>query len=246
MVAVAIIGSAVIGGAASAIGSSKAASAQRDAANQANDRLNAQYAQTRSDLLPFQQAGQAGLNDLTSRMSQLTSPFSMSQADLEATPGYQFNRTQGLKAVNNAMGARGLMNSGAVMKGAANFATGLADSTYASQFNMDQQNKQNAYNKLMGVAQLGENAAAQTGSFGTQIAGSVANNTIGAGNATAAGDIGVANSIGSIGNSLSQYYMMKSMFGGGGGDSGGIFGSSTTRGAGNGFSSSTAGMTGVP
>lgn len=221
------IGGAVIGGVATAVGSSKAASAQRDAANQANSRLESEYAQTRSDLMPFQTAGQAGLNDLTSRMGELTSPFNMTQANLEATPGYQFNRSQGLKAVNNAMGARGLFNSGAVMKGASTFATGLADSTYMDQFNMDQQNKQNAYNKLMGVAQLGENAAAQTGAYGTQIAGAVANNTIGAGNATAAGIMGVANGIGSIGNSLSQYYMMKNVLGGGGSNSGGIFGAGT-------------------
>jgi hypothetical protein len=209
MVAVAIIGAAVVGGAATAIGSSSAARAQTNAANQANDRLNAQYAQTRSDLMPYQQAGQGGLNELQSRMGELTSPFNMTQQNLEATPGYQFNLSQGQKSVNNALGARGLLNSGAVMKGASSFATGLANSTYMDQFNMDQQNKQNAYNKLLGVSQLGENAAAQTGAFGSQIAGQVANNTIGIGNAQAAGAMGVANGIGSIGNNIAGYYNFK-------------------------------------
>jgi hypothetical protein len=226
------VGTAVAG-VASAIGSSSAAHAQEHAADQANATLTAQQAQTRSDLMPYQTAGQGGLNDLTSRLGDLTSPFNMTQANLETTPGYQFNRSQGLKAVNNALGARGLMNSGAVMKGASTFATGLADSTYADQFNMDQQNKQNAYNKLMGVAQLGENAAAQTGAYGTQIAGAVANNQIGAGNAAAAGDIGIANGIGSIGNSISQYYALKSMFPNLGGTSGGIYGSSNGQSAAN-------------
>lgn len=223
MVAVAIIGGAVISGAASAIGSSNAADAQTKAANQANDRLNAQYAQTRGDLMPFQAAGASGLNDLTSRMSQLTSPFDASQAGLEKTPGYQFNLEQGLKATNNALGARGLLNSGAVMKGAAGFATGLADNTLQTQFNIDQANKQNSYNKLMGVAQLGENAAAQTGSFGTQIAGQVANNTVGIGNAQAAGAMGIANGIASPFNALSQFAMFKGM-GFGTNNGGGIFG----------------------
>lgn len=222
MVAVAIIGGgALIGGAASAIGSSAAARAQTNAGNQANDRLNAQYAQTRSDLMPYQQAGQQGLNDLQSRMGELSSPFNMSQSALEATPGYQFNLSQGEKSVNNALGARGLLNSGAVMKGASSFATGLANSTYMDQFNMDQMNKQNGYNKLMGMSQLGENAAAQTGAFGAQAAGQVSNNLIGIGNAQAAGAMGVANGIGSIGNTISQYYGMKSLMGG---SSGGIFG----------------------
>ena len=232
--ALVIAGGAAIGGIASAIGSSNAASAQTRAANQANDTLKAQYAQTRSDLMPYQQAGGAGLNDLTSRLGQLSSPFDMSQAGLEATPGYQFTRDQGLKSVNNALGARGLLNSGAVMKGASQYATGLADNTYQTQFNIDQANKQNSYNKLLGVSQLGENAAAQTGSFGTQIAGQVSNNQLDIGNAQARGAMGVANGLGGIGNSLSQFYMLKSMgYGGGGGNAGGIFGGGGGGGGGN-------------
>ena len=216
MVAVAIIGSAVIGvGGAmmSADAQSSAAQTQADAANRASDLANQRYNQTRQDLQPYQQAGQQGLNDLTSRMSQLTSPFSMTQANLEATPGYQFNLSQGLKATNNALGARGLLNSGAVMKGAGEFATGLADSTYQSQFNMDAANKQNAYNKLFGIAGMGESAAAQTGMFANQNAQMVGNNMIGAGNALAAGQVGSANAYAGALNGIGNAALMSQMYG---------------------------------
>lgn len=62
-------------------------------------------------------------------------PAQMTQAQLEATPGYQFNLSQGLAATQNSAAARGLGVSGAALKGAATFATGLADSTYQQQFN---------------------------------------------------------------------------------------------------------------
>lgn len=132
----------------------------------------------------------------------LSQPFNMTQANLEQTPGYQFTLSQGLKSVNNALGARGLLNSGAVLKGGAEYATGLADNTYTNQFNMDQTQKQNIFNRLLGTAILGENAAAQTGSFGTQTAASMAQNTIGAGNAQAASSLAQGNAIGGIGSSI--------------------------------------------
>ena len=130
----------------------------------------------------------------------------MSQANLEQTPGYQFNLSQGLKSVNNAMGARGLLNSGAVLKGAGEYATGLADSTYGHQFDMYQQDQNNSYNKLMGLSSLGEGAAAQTGAFGQQTAHDIGQNTIGGAAALGAGYTGAANAwsrgIQGIGNSL--------------------------------------------
>lgn len=70
--AAAILGSAVIGAGASAISSSKAAKKAADASNYAADQ-NAQvnreiYQQTRADLSPYNQAGQAGLAALMQRL----------------------------------------------------------------------------------------------------------------------------------------------------------------------------------
>jgi hypothetical protein len=56
------------------------------------------------------------------------------QAQLEATPGYQFTLQQGLESTQNSAAARGLGNSGAALKGAATYATGLANQTYQNQF----------------------------------------------------------------------------------------------------------------
>ena len=58
----------------------------------------------------------------------------LSEAQLEQTPGYQFTLQQGLESTQNSAAARGLGVSGAALKGAATYATGLADNTYQNQF----------------------------------------------------------------------------------------------------------------
>jgi hypothetical protein len=208
MVATAIIGSAVVGAGASIMG----ANAQADAAQASADAQMKMYKQTRADLLPYNQQGQAAGAMLGNRLTELTSPIVMDQATLRNTPGYQFNLSQGLKSVQNGAAARGLGLSGAAMKGAAAYATGLADSTYQNQFNNANTNQTNAYNRLIGVTQLGENAAAQTGAYGTQTAANVGNSLIQGGNAQAAGYLGAANALTNGVNSYAQYNALQNGF----------------------------------
>ena len=198
------------------IGSNKAADAQRDAANSANAQQMAMFNQIRQDLMPYNLAGQQVTPQL---LALLGIGGGDQQAMLESLPGYQFALKQGLLGTQNALGARGLGLSGAALKGGAQFAAGLADQTYGNQFN-----------RLLQAAQLGENAAAQSGNFGTQTAGNIGQNMIGAGNAQAAGIMGGANAIagmaGGVGNmfmmnSLMQNNGMSGLFGGGGGGGGG-------------------------
>lgn len=138
-------------------------------------------------------------------LPQLAAPITMDEATLEQTPGYQFNLKQGLKSVQNSAAARGLGTSGAALKGAATFATGLADSTYQSQFANANTNKQNAYNFLTGAAGQGENAAAQTGQFATATGQGVAQNTTNAGTALSAGIQGAGNALTTGANTVGGY-----------------------------------------
>lgn len=217
--AAATAGAAVLGAGASLYGSSQAAGAAKDAS-----KLNLQmYQQTRGDLAPYNMTGQNALGDayglartgptgggpdyLAQAAGML--PGQMTQAELEQTPGYQFDLSQGLKAVQSAAAARGLGVSGASMKGAASYATGLANKTYLDQFGVSQKrfedvvnlnvgqqtNLQNQFNRLGTVATLGENAAAQTGTQGTAAANSAGGFLNKSGEATAAGTTGASNAL---------------------------------------------------
>src|SRR4051794_35755107 len=97
----ALVASAGIGAAGSIIGGSQAAGA----ANKAADLQQARYEQTRSDLLPYNTGGQ---QDFQVANRLLTGPPSQIEASLQGLPGYQFDRTQGLKAVQSSAAARGL------------------------------------------------------------------------------------------------------------------------------------------
>lgn len=105
------------------------------------------------------------------------------QSFLENTPGYQFTRDQGLKAVSNSVYAKGLGGpSGALGKGLSRFVTGLADQTYGNQVD-----------RYMKAAGIGQNAAAQTAQSAGSAAQGIASSITGAGQAAASGITGAAN-----------------------------------------------------
>lgn len=209
----AILGAGLIGAAATAYSANKASEAQTGAANQAGQIAMGMYNTTRGDLAPFRQIGTNAAGELERRLPFLTSPIVMDQAALEQTPGYQFTKTQGLKAVQNSAAARGLGTSGAALKGAANYATGLADTTYQTQFNLENINRTNAYNRLKGLVDTGGWAAGATGTAGQAAAGQAGSAAMAAGNAQAAGINAVGGAVSGLANNLGGYAAYKGIYG---------------------------------
>jgi hypothetical protein len=204
-VATAIVGSAVVGAGASIFGANKAADAQTAAADKASQIAQQQYQQTRTDLSPYRDLGNQAATNLSSNIDRYTAPITMDQATLEQTPGYQFNLTQGLKAAQNSAAARGLGTSGAALKGATTFATGLADNTYQNQFNNAVTNQTNAFNRLKGLIDTGAGAAGATSAAGLASATNQGTAIVGAGNAQAGADIRTGQAITGLANNISGY-----------------------------------------
>ena len=200
----AMIGSSLLGGAASLFGSRKAASEQKESMERLISALQGMYSQTRSDLAPYRQVGENSI-PMIEALSGLSGDPAATQTALENLPGYQFARTQGLKSVQNSAAARGLGSSGAALKGAANFATGLADQTFGNQFN-----------RIMGLTNLGQTAAAQGGQIGSSMLGSLSGAYTGIGNAQAQGYNSVANAISGGAQGLSNAALMYDFFNRGG------------------------------
>ena len=208
------MGAGVISAGANIFGSQSAANAQTTASNNATQAQLAEFNQEQATEAPYVAAGTNAQNMLTAALPSLTAPINMSEATLQETPGYQFNLTQGLKSTQSSAAARGLGTSGAALKGAATYATGLADSTYQNQFNNAQTNRTTAYNDLAGVSQLGQAAAANVGSAAIQTGNSVASNILGAGNATAAADTASGSAVGSAASSASNAYLLNNLLSG--------------------------------
>jgi hypothetical protein len=205
---------------ASIFGAQAGASAQENAAQTASNTQLSMFNQAKQLLSPYVAQGNAANTALTAQLPSLSAPVSMTEAQLQQTPGYQFNLNQGLESVQNSNAARGLGISGAALKGAASYATGLADATYQNQFNNAVTNKNLTYNMLAGQQSLGENAAAGVGNAGITVGNQIGQNTIGAGNAAAAADVASGNAVGSGANAALQGYTLNNLFSGSGGGGG--------------------------
>lgn len=181
-----LIGGALIGG----VSANSAAKKQAGAANQALDAQERMYQQARADLQPFTQAG---TNALATYADQVNQPF-------EETPGYQFRLQQGLDAVEASRAARGGLFSGATGQALNNYAQGMASQEYGTYMN-----------RLQGLANMGQSAAAGQGAAAQQFA-SQQTNTLGAlGNAQAAGAIGVGNALNTGVNNAIGYHQFNSL-----------------------------------
>lgn len=227
----AIAGSAVVG----ALSSRSAANKQAAAADRASD-MQYRMFQEQSELQrPWREAGTEALGYLSSGIrpdGRFMQDFGMDQ--FRADPGYGFRLSEGLKALDRQAAARGGLISGAALKAAGRYGQEAASNEYTNAFNRFRLERGDQFNRLAGVAGVGQTAVNQLGQQGAQFAGQMGNNMIGAGNARASGYMGSANAIaGGVGQATNMYMgnqLMNRMFptpaapGGGGGGGGTYFG----------------------
>lgn len=202
---IASVATGVIGASAAKSAAKTQANAETSAANT----MQQQYQQTRADLLPYNAAGQSAVSNIEG-MAPFN--FAPTMAQLQQTPGYRFSLEQGLNAAQNGFAAQGLGSSGNAIQGAANYAEGLAGTTYQNQFQNALATYQQNLARQQGLAGLGENAAAQTGNFGTQTAANIGQTAVGAANASAAGTVGAANALSNGITGLSNAYLTSKFF----------------------------------
>lgn len=164
--AVAIGGSALIGGVSSIIGNNKAAKAQQQALAQSDAlereqiaEARRQYDLQRSDLAPYREAGGIALGQIgrgTADGGEFNRKFTM--ADYQADPGYEFRRSEGLRAVDASAAARGGALSGGAIRANNRYAQDLASQEFGNAFSRYQTDLGNRYNRLAGVAGVGQQA----------------------------------------------------------------------------------------
>lgn len=198
-------GNALVGAGASIFG----ASAQTKAEQEAIQAQLQMFNQASGYEQPFIQTGQNALQNYMTALPGLTQPFTA--ATLPSTPGYQFTLNQGEKGVQNSYAAMGLGSSGAALKGAADYTTGQAQSTYNQQLqNYLAQNQQIA-SLLYQPVQTGANAANALTGAAVGTGQGIASSTAGIGNAVAGGAAGVSNSLSGGLNSTLQYSLLQQL-----------------------------------
>lgn len=143
----------------------------------------------------------------------LLSPFT-ADTFKQYSPAYQFQLQQGQQGVLNGDSSSAGALSGAAQKDLMSFNQNEANTAFNNAFNQYQTQQGNVYTRLANVANLGQNAASNTGQIGANLAGSTAQSITNAGSASAAGQVGVANSLSGGVNSAIPWLMNGS--GGGG------------------------------
>ena len=127
-------------------------------------------------------------------------------ANFEQDPSYQFRLNEGLKALQSSAAARGTLMSGQGLKDITNYAQGAASQEYQSAFDRYRAQQGDLYNRLAGLAGVGQTATSAISQAGQQAAGSIGSNILGAQGAAsnyltggaaaqAAGTVGAANAI---------------------------------------------------
>ncbi len=252
------VGAAILGAGALGLGGSYlSAREQRKAADNASGQQREMFEETRSDLAPYQQAGQLSLRELMTRLGlsgtpgtpgtaatgsfaggnlngmvnpnstpgtpgtpgtmggdpnnpnfgSLLHPFGLS--DFQASPAYQFNLEQGKLALDKASASRGKFYAPSTLQDIAKYSQGVASNEFQNAYSNYTNNMQNIFNRLYSVSGSGQNAAAQTGAFGTNAATQIGQNTIGAGNANAAGIVGGTNAITGAASNYANYNLLQ-------------------------------------
>lgn len=193
IIAGAVVGSAILGGAAS----KSASGAQADAANRATDAQREAFDKQTELNKPFYDTG---VNALTRLSNQL--PYTRDTFTFQEDPGYAFRFNEGIKGLNASAAARGGLISGNALRAATDYGQASGSQEYQNSYNRylaNQALKLQEYNTNTGVKQnlasMGQasanNQAGAAGAFGASAAG----NIIGAANAGAAGTVGAANAL---------------------------------------------------
>ena len=213
-IAAAVLGAGALGAAGTVGGSLVGANAQRSATNNASALQSQILRMLDQRAEPFIGAGTNQLSNLSgfldpnssssplNALMRLTMPGANMNETLAQTPGFQFTEDRGLRAVNNALAARGLGGSGgAVAKGASEYATGLASNTWQNVVNALMNTFTGGAGAMQNLVNTGTGALGALSGNAVNIGNALGSNAIGAGNATAGAATNIGSAFGNLGQS---------------------------------------------
>ncbi len=209
----AIAGAAVLGGALSSSSAQNAANAQSQAADRASQEQAKALASAKVNSQAYVDQGTTAINALGAGTSgpnaDLTRQFTMN--DFHQDPGYQFQLAQGTQAMDRSAAARGMLNSAGTMEGINAYGQGMANSDYQQALTNFTNNQQQRYNMYAGIAGMGNTANGNMAQIGMNAANQTGNNMMGAANASGAAGIASSNAMMGGANSLANGYMNYNM-----------------------------------
>lgn len=148
----------------------------------------------------------AAAEEESANFGSLLKPFDAAEFTQYKDPGYQFRLQQGTQGLQNSAAASSGALSGAALKDLIGYNQDMASTEYGNAFNRYQTQQGNIFSRLSSLATLGQNAAANVGAQGTQLAGQAGQAISNAGTAAGAGIVGVGNALSNAGT---NYWLSK-------------------------------------
>ena len=186
---------------------------QQAAANQSRTDLGniAQYVQ--GVQAPYQAAGVEALNLLGKNKDYLTHQFDATDLAKGLAPNYDFMLQQGQMANQRAANVGGGALSGNTLQGLQKYTQDYAGNAYQNAFTNYQNQRNNIYNTLAGIAGLGQTSTGQltnaAGTYGTNLT----NLNVGNAAAQAAGQVAQAQQTGNTISGLGNTAFLASLLG---------------------------------
>jgi hypothetical protein len=229
-VAAAIGAAAVIGAGSSMISASKAAKAQKKAANsqiafqrEQDAEAKRRYEMERADLAPYREAGTGALGqitDATKAGGDFNRDFTM--ADFVKDPGYDFRQQQGQRGIEASAAARGGVLSGGAMKAIARYNQNFASGEYGQAYDRFNADRDRRYNRLASIAGVGQTAVNSGNSASQNLTNNLqggvnnnANSLASIGNARASQYVASGNAVGNAVGQVGNYFAMRDLYGSG-------------------------------
>jgi len=210
----AILGAATLGFLGSqnqADAATQSAQTQAAAADKASAQQRAMFDIINAQQAPYRGVGYGALNTIGSMLpgqqmqydaqgnptapitgtGYLTKPFTSADLIANLDPSYQFMREQGLGATGQAMNVGG--GGSNVNLAQTKFAEDYAKTGAQQAFNNFSAQQSNIYNRLAGIAGIGQAGQTQANTAGTNAANAMGQLGVGAAGAIGAGQVGAAN-----------------------------------------------------
>ena len=142
---------------------------QADIYNQGMNTVGGVYNTSMANLQPYMQTGEQGATTLAGMIPQLSKSFTAEDLKSNLSPNYEFMKEQGLGALGQSMNVGG--GGSNMTRSATKFAEDYASNAYQNAFNNWQQQQNNIYNRLSGIAGIGTTATGQGVNAGGQYTG---------------------------------------------------------------------------
>lgn len=159
---------AVVGAGIQASSARRAAKGQRAAEDAAVAEQARQFDLAREDQAPYRDIGVEALQDLRVLKDEFGRP--VTAESVMAEPGYQFGLQQGIGNIEGTAAARGGLYSGAALRELTRYGGDYATGRYGEAFNRQQALEGNRWNRLAGLAGVGQTATQQSAAAGRHYA----------------------------------------------------------------------------